>query len=103
MERAPELEGSFVRSRVRVPSHVIYRSFAAETVVLNLNEGRYHGLNPVAADMLTALDESDNVLAAAERLAGEYGQRVATIIGDLEFLVRQLVERQLVEVEDPSA
>ena len=35
-----------------VPQHVVYRRFAAETVVLNLETGTYHGLNATGARML---------------------------------------------------
>ena len=30
----------------RIPQHVVFRGFATETVVLNLETGKYHGLNP---------------------------------------------------------
>ena len=33
-----------LQGKLRVPDHVVYRSFPGETVALNLNTGRYHGL-----------------------------------------------------------
>ena len=59
---------------VRVPDHVVHRSFVAETVVLNLQTGRYHGLNPTAGRMLEVLDDKGSVREAASVLAEEYGQ-----------------------------
>jgi hypothetical protein len=53
------------RLTVRVPEHVVYRKFAEETVALNLQTGRYHGLNPTAAAMVQALRDEPTVAAAA--------------------------------------
>jgi len=46
---------------LRLPEHVVHRSFVAETVVLNLQTGRYHGLNPVGGRMLDALNGASSV------------------------------------------
>jgi Coenzyme PQQ synthesis protein D (PqqD) len=59
--------------RSRVPAHVVYRSFVNETVVLNLETGQYHGLNPVGGRMLEALDREETVAGAFGRLIGEFG------------------------------
>ena len=42
-------------ARPAVPDHVVYREFVNETVVLNLETGTYHGLNPSGGRMLEAL------------------------------------------------
>ena len=60
---------SFLSARVRLPQHVVHRSFVAETVVLNLRTGKYHGLNPTAGKMLEALDAAPTVGAAVPVLA----------------------------------
>lgn len=38
---------ALLAARPPVPDHVVYRAFVDETVVLNLDTGRYHGLNAV--------------------------------------------------------
>ena len=48
---------SLLTCKVTVPQHVVYRSFPTETVVLNLNTGKYHGLNATAGRMLDELEE----------------------------------------------
>ena len=60
-------------SRVRLPQHVVHRSFVAETVVLNLRTGKYHGLNPSAGRMLDALVAAPSVQDIVTTLAAEYG------------------------------
>jgi Coenzyme PQQ synthesis protein D (PqqD) len=82
----------------RVPAHVVFRSFPRETVVLNLDTGKYHGLNPTAGRMLEVLQESETVDAAAARLAEEYGQGPEVIRRDLYGLCVELRERGLLEI-----
>jgi Coenzyme PQQ synthesis protein D (PqqD) len=91
-------------ARVRVPDHVVYRWFEAETLLLNLNTGQYHGLNPTAGRMLQLLEETDGRIGeAAGRLAAEYEANEAEITTDMVELCSQLAERGLVEVDDESA
>jgi hypothetical protein len=83
---------------VRVPQHVVYREFLAETVVLNLNTGVYHGLNPTGGRMLELLEEIGDVRVVAARLASEYRRPRSEIAADLEAFCRDLLARGLIEV-----
>jgi hypothetical protein len=82
---------------VRVPQHVVYRDFATETVVLNLNTGLYHGLNPTAGRMLKLLDELGDLAAVATAVSNEYRRPRAQIAEDLDTLCRDLLARTLIE------
>jgi len=86
-----------------VPEHVVHRGFAAETVVLNLNTGRYHGLNPIAGRMLQALDQLGAVGEAAAQIATEYEQPLEAVQRDLCALCADLHERGLIELDNPPA
>ncbi len=87
-------------ARVRMPQHVVHRSFVAETVVLNLNTGQYHGLNPTAGKMLEAIDAAPSAGAAVPELAQEYGVEEEQIQNDLIALCQGLLERGLIEIVD---
>lgn len=87
-------------ARVRLPQHVVHRSFVAETVVLNLRTGQYHGLNPTAGRMLDALDDAPTAGTVVPGLAHEYGVQEARVEGDLLDLCRGLLERGLIEIVD---
>ncbi len=87
-------------SSIRLPQHVVHRTFVAETVVLNLRTGKYHGLNPTAGRMLEALESADSVGAAVPELASEYGIEESKIEADLIVLCRGLLERGLIEISD---
>jgi Coenzyme PQQ synthesis protein D (PqqD) len=89
--------------RVSVPQHVVHRSFPSETVVLNLQTGKYHGLNPTAGRMLETLAKEGSVAAAAARVAAEYEQPLATAEQDACELCRALLERGLIAIDDGDA
>jgi len=92
-----------LNARARLPQHVVHRSFVAETVVLNLRTGKYHGLNPTAGRMLDALEAAPTVGAAVPELAGEYGLERERIQSDLLTLTRGLLERGLIVTADDDA
>ena len=89
-------------TRVTIPQHVVFRAFVEETVVLNLESGRYHGLNPTAGRMLELLGELGEVDAVAERVADETGAPANRVAEDLRAFCSSLAERGLIEVE-PAA
>jgi hypothetical protein len=91
------------QGRARVPEHVVHRDFQDETVVLNLETGQYHGLNPTARRMLAALTESDSIAVAATTLAAELGVPRSRIERDLVDLSDALVARGLLHFDDAQA
>jgi DNA-binding MarR family transcriptional regulator len=86
----------------RVPAHVVYREFPAEVVLLNLNTGRYHGLNPTAGRMLRALEDQGSLARAVDALAADLAVSRERVEADLVGLVLGLEERGLIEVERPG-
>ena len=90
------LQHEFLGSRVKIPDHVVYRSFVAETVILNLNTGRYHGVNPSGGYMLELLDKLGSVEEAADAVAREYGLTPEKAADDLCGFCLDLEERGLI-------
>jgi hypothetical protein len=84
---------------VRLPEHVVYRAFAKETVMLNLQSGTYHGLNPTGGRMLEVLTRSATVGDAVDRLAAEYGRPREEIAADLHEFCADLLDRGLIWLE----
>jgi hypothetical protein len=89
-------------SRARIPDHVVFRAFAQETVVLNLETGQYHGLNPSGGRMLEELERSPTVGDAAGLLAEQFARPRAEIERDLSTFARSLAERGLIDIREPS-
>jgi hypothetical protein len=92
-------DNAILDSTVQLPKHVVYRTFAFESVVLNLESGKYHGLNPVAGRMLETLERTPKVRDAAAKLAGEFGRPQEEIEQDLATFCRDLLERGLIELD----
>lgn len=84
---------------VRIPEHVVYRSFPTEVVVLNLETGSYHGLNPAAGRMLVALEKAGGVRGAATALATELARAQADVEHDLLQFCNDLAARGLVVID----
>lgn len=85
-----------LRSSVRIPEHVVYRAFVYETVVLNLQTGKYHGLNKTGGRMLELLDREPTVRDAAAKVAAEFGRPVAEVESDLCEFSSDLASRGLI-------
>lgn len=101
-DNSQSTNGAILAQKMTIPEHVVYRAFVKETVVLNLQSGKYHGLNPTGGRMLEAMEHAPTVAAAAERLAGEYGVPRQEIEGDLCDFCRELAERCLIVLADPE-
>jgi hypothetical protein len=84
---------------VTVPNHVVFRAFASETVVLNIDTGQYHGLNQVAGRMLETLQRAPDLQTAAQALAGEFEQSLERIEQDLRAFCDDLASRGLLEID----
>jgi len=82
-----------------VPSTVVHRSFEAETVLLNLSTGTYHGLNPTGGRMFELLSETGSFDKTLETLIAEYEQPAEVLEPDLARLCADLQERGLIEVD----
>jgi Coenzyme PQQ synthesis protein D (PqqD) len=98
--QADEIPGNVLDLAVLVPEHVIFRSFAQETVALNLQTGTFHGLNPTAGRMVELAARARRVREAVPMLAAEYGVSEERIASDLDGLLRSLIDRGLVEIDD---
>lgn len=90
-------------SRVEVPEHAVFRRFAAETVVLDIRTGKYHGLDQAAARMLEALVETGDVRTAAERLATQSERPFGEVARELCELCISLETRELIALRAKSS
>jgi hypothetical protein len=85
-------------ARASVPAHVVYRAFAAETVILNLETGKYHGVNATGGRMLELLDRCGSVAEALQAFAQDYRKQPAEIEQDIRAFCTRLHERGLIEI-----
>jgi hypothetical protein len=83
---------------VQLPEHIVFRRFPAETVLLNLQTGQYHGLNPTGGRMLEVLAEVGSIADASVRLSEEYEQPLDEVRNDLRTFCADLADRGLIEI-----
>lgn len=82
------------------PRHVVHRSFAAETVLLNVQTGHYHGMDGIGGRFFETLTGAANVAAAVDALAAEYEQPRERIQEDMVRFCSELQDLGLIELED---
>ena len=99
MQATDRTDAEILASKVHVPDHVVHRAFVRETVILNLETGKYHGLNRTAGRMLEVVEGAPTIQAAAVSLAEEFEQPQETIEADLCALCRELTDRNLIELK----
>lgn len=87
---------------VRIPQHVVYRSFVRETVVLNLETGRYHGLNRSAGAMLSALDAAGSIRGALQTLTEIFPDADEQLEQDLLRFCEDAEQRGLIELTETA-
>lgn len=88
-------------ARVRITDRVVQQTFATETVMLDLQTGQYHGIDPLGARMLDVLQASESVRAAAGILAKELRREAADLEALLARFCLRLAARELVRIDGP--
>jgi hypothetical protein len=91
-------EFPIANAQASIPSHVVYRAFAAETVILNLETGKYHGLNATGGRMLELLDRCASVAEAVTKFAGDFGKQPVEVEQDVRAFCNRLFERGLIDI-----
>jgi len=92
------------KDRIKLPDDVLVSGLQAESVLLNLDNERYYGLNDVGTRMLTVLTSSESIDAAYNSLLDEYEVDAEALRRDLISTIEQLADQGLVEiVSGPAA
>jgi hypothetical protein len=88
--------------RVRVPDHVVFREFPEQSVVLNLDQGYYHGLNRSGSLMFALLTNGATLAAVAQAISKRYRLSPEQAQRDVSQLCASLLERGLLERAEPE-
>jgi len=92
------------KDRIKLPDDVLVSGLQAESVLLNLDNERYYGLNDVGTRMLTVLTSSESIDVAYNSLLDEYEVDAEALRRDLISTIEQLADQGLVEiVSGPAA
>ena len=85
--------------RALLPNHVVSRSFVSETVLLDVQSGRYFKLDASAGAMLDALLAERTLACAAVALAGRGWGSADRLLPDLAALGAELEALGLLRLE----
>lgn len=87
-------------TRVTVPPGVMFRDLDGEAVVLELESGRYFGLNETGTRMWLLLQEHGSVEPALRALLTEYDVAEERLREELLSFVQTLSSQRLLEVHE---
>ena len=81
---------------------LISRDLDGEAVILNLESGKYFGLNEVGARIWSLLKESKSVKEILDTLLNEYDVEAERCEHELLTLLNDLSENGLIEIKDET-
>jgi hypothetical protein len=84
-----------------VPEHVLARKAAGETVLLNIDNEQYYGLEGVGTRLWELVEAGTTFGETVSTLLGEYEVERDALVGDLSALVVDLQKNGLVVVGAP--
>lgn len=85
-------------SRALKPDNVVLRTVGSETVLLDVETGRYFTLNDVGTRVWTELMTGASVQSACDALSREFDADPVVIEADVDLLLTQLEAEGLVEI-----
>jgi hypothetical protein len=88
-----------LESRISVPKDVLFRETGGEAVILNMESGKYYGLDEVGTRMWTLLAQHGHVEPAYRILLDEYDVAEERLQQDLLRLVDELASHGLLHVD----
>ncbi|MEK7469152.1 MAG: PqqD family protein [Planctomycetota bacterium] len=81
-----------------VSPETLIRAVDGESVILNLKNESYYGLDDVGTAFWACLSTSPSIAAACDRLAEEFEAPPETIRKDMREFVEALAQRGLIDV-----
>ncbi len=85
-------------SRVIQSPETLINVIEGESVLLNLNNESYYGLDEVGTRMWELLTSSESIQAAYDQLLNEYKVEAETLRRDMQNLISNLVDQGLLEI-----
>lgn len=93
------MEISFAK-RVVVAPDTLINVIGEESVLLNLKNEQYYGLDLMGTQMWKTLADSNSIQSAYDTLLGEYDVSADVLRNDLNDLLEKLLTHGLVELQD---
>ena len=85
-------------STIQIPQDVLFHELAGEAVLLNLQTGKYFGLDEIGTRMWMLLSENGSVEPVIQALLTEYDVEEEKLRHDLSDLIERLAQNGLVKL-----
>ncbi len=95
ISRMPSLD-----TKVSIPDGVMFRDLAGESVLLEIESGRYFGLDKIGTRMWISLQRHGQIGMAVRDLLEEYEVQERQLSEDLIRFVGELSEQRLLRISD---
>ena len=85
-------------ARFRACRQLASSDLGGEAVILNLQDGKYYGLNPVGAAVWQWMDTPQSLHSLTSLLTARYQVDDSRARADLQLLIPSLLHRKLIEI-----
>jgi hypothetical protein len=86
-------------SKIIIPPDVLFHELEGEAVLLNVENGKYYGLDEVGTRVWRLLTEGNSLPAVVRILVQEYDVDSDRLAADLQALVAELAGQGLLKIE----
>ena len=88
-----------IKQHVKIPPDVLFQIVNGETVLLNLKNEKYFGLDEVGTRVWQLLNDECDLQKVFEIMLDEYDVDADQLEHDINKLVRELVAAELIEIQ----
>ncbi len=86
--------------RVFIPPDILMRNLDGKSVLLNLSNEAYYGLDEVGTEFWQELQKADTIQQAYDALLEVFDVDEQRLHGDMQTLLGELLEQGLIELAD---
>ena len=86
--------------RAIIPHHVVHRTLASETVLLNIETGHYYGMDEAGGRFFAVLRDAGSVESAVATLTREFDAPPEQIRADMLRYCGELLQHGLIELQE---
>jgi hypothetical protein len=86
-------------NKIKIAEDVVFRELSGELVILSLSSGEYFGLDAIGTKVWKLLLDGSSVEKVVDTLVLEFDIDRETLRSDVDALVKQLVDRGLIDAD----
>ena len=86
--------------RIRFKKDVIFSDLQDEMIIMDMNSGRYFGLNETGAKIWSLLDKHDDLKKVVKNLCDEYEISKEKCEKEIIQFIKGLQQKELIHVEE---